>query len=116
MFERYSEKVDFIFIYIVEAHAEDEWPLGGFVKVNQHKNLKEREEIARKFKDDKKIKMPMYLDSMDNVFNHLYSPWPERHFLIKSNSEIQKIYLPNNKGYLNLDQLESDLKKLLKKN
>lgn len=49
LFEQYRDRVDFLAIYIVEAHAKDEWPLGHKRScIPQHKTLQDRIEAGMK--------------------------------------------------------------------
>lgn len=41
--------VDFLFVYIAEAHAMDEWPVGDPVRLQQTKCLDSRLHAARAF-------------------------------------------------------------------
>ena len=44
----FALQVRFVFVYVMEAHAQDEWPLGAERSVvKQHKTLKERVSAAR---------------------------------------------------------------------
>jgi hypothetical protein len=48
---RYGHAVDFLFVYVMEAHAADEWPLGLLRSTTpQHRNIDERCSAARSFR------------------------------------------------------------------
>jgi len=82
LYHKYRENVDFLTIYIKEAHASDEWKLGYKVQIPQHKNLGSRIEAANKFKKDMDYQITLLVDSMENDFNETYAPWPERAYII----------------------------------
>lgn len=46
---RYAHAVDFLFVYVMEAHAADEWPLGARRSTTaQHRSIDERRAAARR--------------------------------------------------------------------
>jgi hypothetical protein len=46
---RYGGFADFEYVYIEEAHAADEWPLGTFESHAQPRTIEQRVELARRF-------------------------------------------------------------------
>lgn len=46
---KYSRVAYFLSVYIVEAHAIDEWPVGDPLKITQPISTAERVGVARKF-------------------------------------------------------------------
>jgi len=74
----------FIAVYVSEAHATDEWPLGNFVSITQHKTIEERIEAAKKFVSVLNFKLPVYVDTIDNSFDNVYCAWPDRYYIIKN--------------------------------
>jgi len=79
--------VRFVCVYVMEAHASDQWPLGKFSIFPQHKTLADRLLAARKFQSDFQFRPELYVDTIDNQFNNTYSVWPERGFVITSTRE-----------------------------
>lgn len=72
-------------VYIVEAHAADEWPAGARTSVIcQPKTLDERREAAAQFVLDRKILVPVLVDGMDNAFERAYAAWPFRFYVVAS--------------------------------
>lgn len=96
--EKYADKVLFLSIYISEAHAQDEWKLGNRVNINQHKTLEERIQAAKSFVQDTNFKIPMVVDSMENLFDKEYAVWPDRYFIVH-NGKMTFIPSPGNYGY-----------------
>ena len=45
----YNNIADFAFVYISEAHAKDEWPLGHVESYDQPTQMEERLALARRF-------------------------------------------------------------------
>jgi len=90
--------VTFFGIYLLEAHANDEWPINKTLKISQHKTIKERVEAAKKFIKENDFKLPMYLDTMDNSFHNMFGAWPERYYIIQ-NGKLAAIGQPGPMGY-----------------
>jgi hypothetical protein len=82
MRRKYSSVAHFVAIYIKEAHAADQWPIGNFTCVNQHKTQEERLNAARDFVAKYQFELPVLVDCIDDRFNTLYAAWPERFFVI----------------------------------
>jgi len=97
-YDSLADKVDFLFIYITEAHAQDEWPLGNFVNIKQHTSNEERLAAAKEFMAKSKFKYPIVCDTIKNEFCNSYSVWPERWFIINQ-KKITKIAYPTEVGY-----------------
>ena len=76
--------MDFLCVYIAEAHASDTWPLGCAVSVaTKAKAAEERAETAvRVLKRERGLQMPLAMDGMGDLFMQRYSCWPERFFVL----------------------------------
>jgi len=83
--EKLHNQVDFLGVYINEAHATDEWPLGVKYCVEQPKTLETRLEVANGFVKDFDFKLPMLVDTMDNEFDAKFAAWPERLYIVHNN-------------------------------
>jgi hypothetical protein len=91
----YQLDADFCIIYIEEAHAIDEWPIGERIPVKQHQNISQRREIAQKMVSDKMIQLPVLLDSMNQDFEREFAAWPARYFVIYQ-GRVELIAVPKN--------------------
>jgi len=80
LFEKYKDTVDFITIYIAEAHTQDVWPLGQHVCVNKHITLQDRITACKRFMESVKWKLPTVVDSMADGFMNEYFAHPERFY------------------------------------
>lgn len=90
---KYAGRVDFAFVYITEAHAKDEWPIGSvYSSNNQPVTLEERLALAGKLLG--KYKIPTFVDTMDNGFEAQYASWPLRFFMLKA-GKVQWVSEPN---------------------
>ena len=69
-------------MYIVEAHAEDEWPMGKTVSYQQPKTFEERLKIAQDFLKQE-LRWPLIVDGITNAFQDAYAAWPERFYIME---------------------------------
>ncbi|CAF3907730.1 unnamed protein product [Rotaria magnacalcarata] len=92
LFRSYTPKgMRFLVIYIAEAHARDQWPVGNTISsVNQPTVLDERLENARRSQMNLKFEMPMLVDNMDNSFHETYGSWPFRFYAIYDGKLVMK--------------------------
>lgn len=99
----------FAFVYISEAHAEDEWPVGHDVLVNQPKTSAERLAVAHEKLSDlgigeeflRMVDMPE-----ENNFHKMYACWPLRWYTVGADRrQLTTIAQPKDSGY--------DLKELI---
>lgn len=102
LLEELGARVNFVGLYIVEAHAMDEWPISssranggrGVVAIEQPRSDQERCEVARRFQEDFHLRVPLLVDPVSNPFERLYAPWPLR-FYILHKGEIAYIAQPH---------------------
>ncbi|CAG8737081.1 14280_t:CDS:2 [Gigaspora rosea] len=66
----------------IEAHASDVWPIGNIIDIKEHKNLTDRLAAAEEMVKATQLKIPVLIDTMDNIFLNLYCPWPFRFFIV----------------------------------
>jgi len=78
----YAASVRFVCVYIMEAHASDEWPIGDKVCVKQHRTQEDRITAAKEFVQKYDYRVPMLVDVMTNEFNNKFAAWPERWWLV----------------------------------
>jgi len=79
-------RCQFACVYILEAHACDEWPVQmADREVPQHKSLEDRLSAARAFYEEGHLTsqyLPLYADDSNNSFNATYASWPFRFWVI----------------------------------
>jgi len=83
LFQEWKERADFLHVYIMEAHACDEWPLGTKTCIRQHKSTEERIKAAQSFTAQYTWPIPMVVDTISNEFHDNFSAWPERVFVVE---------------------------------
>lgn len=80
------------FVYVAEAHAQDEWPLrsarfsadGEPVVVDQPRTLAARLALARRFAADYGVASPLLVDDpATEAFERTYAPWPLRLYVVR---------------------------------
>lgn len=82
---QYEDMATFVFVYIAEAHAQDEWPISQLDKeIMRHQTLADRLAAAIGFLQA----FPMHeayrivLDSMEDSFNAAFASWPFRSWVV----------------------------------
>lgn len=92
MKRRYGEKVQFLAIYVREAHPTDGWQMpsndrAGIV-ISQPKSLIERVGVAEKCCQSLAMSMPLLVDDLDDRVGHLYSGMPDRLYVIDRTGRV----------------------------
>jgi type I thyroxine 5'-deiodinase len=79
--------VDFVTLYIKEAHPTDEWQMPSNetedVCYLQPRTTAQRVEIAADFTQRFHYDIPMLVDPIENEANRLYAGWPERLYVVE---------------------------------
>jgi len=92
LFTKHCRYANFLVIYIAEAHAADEWPVGDPLKIMQPKSTLERVGVASAFKKDYSFLLPLLVDTATNEFERTYSAWPIRFYVIENYEVIFKAF------------------------
>ena len=100
LYQEFHDDVDFLTIYISEAHPCDEWSMFSYVDVDQHKTMQDRMNAAYKYQQLANTKMTIVLDMIDDKDNAetLYASWPDRFYIIQNKKIVFKGELGPN-GY-----------------
>ena len=92
MFKGYKDRVEFLLIYIREAHPADGWQLPANTKdgivFKEPRNLFERKSIAETTCKKLNLSLPTVIDDMDNTVDNRYAGWPERMFIVDAQGKI----------------------------
>jgi len=97
-YNEFKDRVDFLFVYISEAHACDEWPLGDHVVTKKHVTIQDRIKAAQEFLTKTNFPFPTYCDNIDDKFNELYAAWPERYYILQRGF-VSLVGMPTERGY-----------------
>jgi|Transcript_3420 hypothetical protein len=105
--------VRFVFVYVAEAHAADEWPISsgrynqerGPVMVNKPGTQAERVGLAQRMIRD----FPLGMGSFDEVvvddieagdqFENAYAPWPFRFWGVRASGVVDFVAHPQHASY-----------------
>jgi hypothetical protein len=96
LYEKYHDQVQFLTIYIREAHPVNGWwlgkgPLKFFMKLGGIKaatdvydpqTIEERRTVAGQCQTTLQYDIHTYVDEMDDAVNQAYAAWPTRLYLI----------------------------------
>jgi thiol-disulfide isomerase/thioredoxin len=108
----YGEKVEFLGVYVREAHPTDGWVLESNTKANievpQPTNREKRLAVAQTFCDSLKPRYPLLVDEMDDRVARLYSGTPNRLYIIDRDGKVVYKSGRGPRGY-KTDQLEQTL-------
>ena len=102
LYERYHDRVQFIVIYIREAHPVDGWWLGGGVfglvmkvqrskaatDVYDSKTMEERRQVAARCESALQYGIPTLVDEIDDPVNRAYAAIPTRLYLIGTDGRV----------------------------
>ena len=97
LYARYRDSVQFLSVYIREAHPVDGWWLGGGISglllfkirksraatdVYEPKTIEERRQVAGQCDASLQYGIRTYVDEMDDAVNMAYAAWPTRLYLV----------------------------------
>uniref|UniRef100_A0A7S4NQC0 Iodothyronine deiodinase n=1 Tax=Paramoeba aestuarina TaxID=180227 RepID=A0A7S4NQC0_9EUKA len=82
--------IDFVTIYILEAHPLDCWPLFKEIDYNQPTTLEERLKVVEGYVDGTGIKGDVVVDLMTNEVEKKFAAWPERLYVLLNGVIIYK--------------------------
>jgi len=102
LYEKYHERVQFLSIYIREAHPVDGWwfgkgPMSILLKLSRSKaatdvydptTIEERRAVAGQCQETLKFGIHTYVDEMDDYVNQTYAAWPTRLYLISQDGRV----------------------------
>jgi len=83
---RFQHRVRAAFVYLEEAHAQDEWPVGHPYKYLQTKTLESRLSVFQDFISAYGVAawpITLLIDRTDNAFHNAYASWPVRFYVIQ---------------------------------
>ncbi len=111
--DKFSNKADFLLVYIEEAHPDERGHIRDNYKIVTHKTLESRLDAAnvlvKELDDDPPC--PVVVDTMTNEANYAYGALPERLYILKDD----KVLYEGAKGPFGHDvsEMESRLKEIL---
>jgi len=82
LYNKFVLSADFLLVYIREAHAQDEWPQGRRVCLNQPRTNDERKQAALLFRESHSLTIPLVMDGISDAFEAAFAAWPEQFFVV----------------------------------
>lgn len=103
LWAKYSDRVEFLIVYIREAHPKDGWWLGkglpglmlklskskAATDVYDPKAVEERRAVAKDCETALKYGIRTYVDEMDDRVNEAYAAWPTRLYLVGTDGKVE---------------------------
>jgi hypothetical protein len=91
--QKYKDRVDFLTVYILEAHANDEWPIGSSVcNLSQTTTFQQRVNACQQLINQYNYQIPIVLDGTPDIYPHEknqnafekhYAGWPIRFYILQ---------------------------------
>ncbi len=92
MQRRYGDRVEFLAVYVREAHPTDGWRMSSNdrvgISVAQPRTRDERTAVAQKCSFALEITMPVLVDELDDRVGHAYSGMPDRLYVIDPRGRV----------------------------
>jgi hypothetical protein len=92
LWETYAHEVEFVVVYIREAHPEDGWVISmnreQDIEFNDPTSNEERQTAATNCAIRLKIKMPVVVDDIDDRIASHYGALPDRLYLIDKGGKV----------------------------
>ena len=88
LYAQYRDSVQFLVIYIREAHPIDGWDMGSKHRLHDPKTIEERRQVAGVCEVAMQHGIRTYVDEMDDAVMTVYAAWPERLYLIGQNGRV----------------------------
>jgi len=88
---KFAGLVDFVTVYIAEAHPAERKDFSGNYDIDTHANMEERIEAARTLKKvagDVLTGCPILVDRMDDSANIAFAAFPERLYVLKNGNIV----------------------------
>jgi Iodothyronine deiodinase len=92
LYAEYKNRVDFLIVYITEAHPSDVWQMESNIKEKivfaSPKTEQERALVAGACVRKLGIEIPALVDEFGNSTEQAYTGWPDRLYLVNANGRI----------------------------
>ena len=115
LYARYKEQVEFLLVYVREAHPSDGWQVSSNEKqgvlLTKAKTFDEKEEHAAVCALNLDIHFTTLVDNMDYQVETHYTAWPDRLYLVGADGRIVFKGGPGPQGF-SPEELEAAIKNL----
>lgn len=110
-FERDKQKAHFLVVYIAEAHPTDGWQVPqnrrDNVLIAAHKALEDRKSAALALRDELGLKLPTFVDGMDDAASRAYMGWPDRIYVLDKDNVVRYRGAPGPRGFKPSEAMEA---------
>lgn len=107
--------LNFAFVYTMEAHAADKWPMKWAVEWPEPKNLEQRIACAKRCDEDLgwSPTVQLFVDSMDDNFCKMFRAWPAGCYVLLPTRQLLFIGAPKtHEVFFDIERLFGFLRKL----
>lgn len=113
--DQFSE-LHFAFVYILEAHAKDEWNINYPIQVNQAKFIEQRwdmvHEFVTQFDLSSRKNVSVLVDTLpNNDFQSYFHAWPLRVCIVDNELCLKWVSVPSDTGHFISSILYEELSK-----
>lgn len=98
LYAEYSDRVQFLLIYIREAHPTDGWYIGTH-NIRDPQSIDERRRVAGECEVALQYGIRTYVDEMDDEVMKAYAAWPDRLYLIGLDGRVVYAGKPGPMGF-----------------
>src|SRR3954454_12038128 len=92
MHQRFKDRVEFLAVYVREAHPLDGWRMSSNdrvgIAVKQPRTQEERLAVARHCCSALEMTMPVLVDQIDDRVGHAYSGMPDRLYVLDREGRV----------------------------
>ncbi len=113
LYAAYNQRVQFLMIYIREAHPTDGWDVGSQYRIRDPVTMTERRKAANDCETALQYGIKTYVDEIDDPVMMAYAAWPERLYLVDTEGYIAYAGGPGPWGF-NPSELKVAIEEMLK--
>src|SRR5688572_17856736 len=103
MAKKYRKEVEFVLVYVREAHPTDGWQAARNVKegvlLESAKTYEQKDSHATSCARTLGIEFTTLVDGMDNAVETAYTAWPDRYYIIAKDGRIAAKGKPGPAGF-----------------
>ena len=103
MYRKYGGRIQFLLVYVREAHPTDGWQVPANVRdgvlLESAKSADQKEEHSTQCVRKLNIEFPTVVDEMDNAAELNYAGWPDRLYLVGRDGRILYKSAPGPAGF-----------------
>ena len=116
MWKTYGSEVEFLLVYVREAHPTDGWQVARNeqekVLLESAKTYQEKDGHATACARTLGIEFTTLVDGMDNAVEKAYTAWPDRYYVVGIDGRIAAKGAPGPAGF-KAPEIEAAIRKLL---